>query len=59
MTVAVIIIIYSGILYLVSADRPAVVQKATNGLKYAAIGLAVLLIGKGFVSLVQSILSVN
>ncbi|MBI2676599.1 MAG: hypothetical protein HYX21_01420 [Candidatus Yanofskybacteria bacterium] len=57
--VAVIIIIYSGILYLVSADRPAVVQKATNGLKYAAIGLAVLLIGKGFVSLVQSILSVK
>ncbi|MBI2057815.1 MAG: hypothetical protein HYT63_02435 [Candidatus Yanofskybacteria bacterium] len=57
--VAVIIIIYSGILYLVSADRPAVVQRATNGLKYAAIGLAVLLIGKGFVSLVQSILSVN
>ena len=57
--VAVIIIIYSGILYLVSADRPAMVQKATNGLKYAAIGLAVLLIGKGFVSLVQSILNVN
>jgi len=57
--VAVIIIIYSGILYLVSADRPVVVQKATAGLKYAAIGLTVLLVGKGFVSLIQSILGVG
>ncbi len=57
--VAVIIIIYSGILYLVSAGRPAVYQKGTNGLKYAAIGLAVLLIGKGFVSLIQSLLSIK
>ena len=57
--VAVIVIIYSGILFLVSRDKPAIVQKATNGLKYAAIGLAVLLIGKGFVSLIQSILSIK
>lgn len=57
--VAVIVIIYSGILFLVSSDKPAIVQKATNGLKYAAIGLAVLLIGKGFVSLIQSILSIR
>ena len=56
--VAVIVIIYSGILFLVSRDKPAIVLKATNGLKYAAIGLAILLIGKGFVSLIQSILSV-
>ncbi len=57
--VTVIIIIYSGILYLVSAGRSAVYQKATNGLKYAAIGLAILLIGKGFVSLIQSLLSIK
>lgn len=57
--VAVIIIIYSGILYLVSADKPAIVTRATNGLKYSAIGLAILLIGKGFVSLIQSLLSIK
>lgn len=57
--VAVIIIIYSGILYLVAGGRPAVVQKATRGLVYSLLGLAILLIGKGFVSLIQSILSVK
>ncbi|MDO8495167.1 MAG: IPT/TIG domain-containing protein [bacterium] len=57
--VAVIIIIYSGITFLTSADKPARVTKAINGLKYAAIGLAILLIGKGFVSLIQSILSIK
>lgn len=56
--VAVIIIIYSGVTYLTAgtSDR---VKRATNGLKWAAIGLAILLIGKGFVALIQSILSIR
>lgn len=57
--VAVIIIIYSGILFLVAGDNVGRVTQAVNGLKYAAIGLAILLIGKGFVSLIQSILSIK
>lgn len=56
--VAVIIIIYSGVTYLTAGNTERV-KRATDGLKWAAIGLAILLIGKGFVALIQSILSVK
>ena len=54
--VAVGIIVYSGILMMVSGGKPATYQKGLNGLKYAAIGLAVLLIGRGFFSLIKTFL---
>ena len=54
--VAVIIIIYSGIRMLISGGKPAEYQKGINGLKYALYGLAILLIGKGFFSLIKTFL---
>ncbi|MGD0976697.1 MAG: hypothetical protein ABR875_00135 [Minisyncoccia bacterium] len=57
--VSVIIIIYGGFRMLTSGGVPKNYQAGLNALKYAVLGLAVLLIAKGFVSLVQSILSVK
>lgn len=54
--VAVIIIIYSGIMMLISGGKPATYQKGINGLKWSMVGLAVLLIGKGFFSLIKTFL---
>ncbi len=57
--IAVIIIIYAGVLMLTARDNPGQFKKGTEALKYAVIGLAVILIGKGFVSLVKSILDLK
>jgi hypothetical protein len=57
--VAVIVIIYGGLRMLLSGGVPANYQKGLNALKYASLGLAILLIGQGFVSLIKSILSVK
>ena len=57
--IAVIIIIYAGVLMLTSGGEPKRFQQGTQALKYAVIGLAVVLIGKGFVSLIKSILSLR
>ena len=54
--VAVIIIIISGIRMLVSGGKPANYQKGVDGLKWSIVGLAVLLIGKGFFSLIKTFL---
>ncbi len=57
--IAVIIIIYAGVLMLISGGNPAQFQKGAKALWYAVIGLAVVLIGKGFITLIQSILSLR
>lgn len=57
--IAVIIIIYAGVLMLTSGGNPTQFQKGTKALWYAVLGLAVVLIGKGFVTLIQSILSLK
>ena len=57
--IAVIIIIYAGVLMLTAGDKPAQFQKGTKALWYAVLGLAVVLIGKGFVTLIQSILNLR
>ena len=57
--IAVIIIIYAGVLMLTAGGDPGRFKKGMEALKYAVIGLAVVLIGKGFVSLIQSILSLR
>lgn len=57
--IAVIIIIYAGVLMLTAGGVPARFQKGAKALWYAVLGLAVVLIGKGFVTLVQSILSLR
>jgi len=57
--IAVIIIIYAGVLMLTAGGVPARFQKGAKALWYAVLGLAVVLIGKGFVTLVQSILNLR
>lgn len=57
--IAVIIIIYAGMLMLTAGGVPARFQKGAKALWYAVLGLAVVLIGKGFVTLVQSILNLR
>lgn len=57
--IAVIIIIYAGLLMLTAGDNPGRFKKGSDALKYAVIGLAVVLIGKGFVTLIKSILSLK
>ena len=57
--IAVAMIVYAGILFLTAAGEPAKVTKAKEVLKYAVIGLAIILIGSGFVTLIQSILELG
>ena len=57
--VAVIVIIYGGFLMLTSGGKPEAYKKGLDALKYAVLGVAILLIGQGFVSLIQSILGIK
>lgn len=57
--IAVIVIIYAGVLMLTAWGNPTKFQKGAKALWYAVLGLAVVLIGKGFVTLIQSILSLK
>ncbi len=57
--IAVIIIIYAGILMLTAGGNPGKFKKGAEALKYAVIGLAIIFIGKGFVTLIQSILNLK
>src|SRR3989338_936870 len=54
--IAVVMIIYAGILFVTSRGNPSMITKARTILLYAVIGLAIILIGKGFLTLIQSIL---
>lgn len=54
--IAVIMILYSGIMFLFSQGSSGALTKARSILQYAIIGLAVILVGKGFLTLIQSIL---
>lgn len=57
--VAVGLIIWGGILYLTSRGNPGQVEKAKTVIKWAVVGLAVIMIGGGFVNLVESILELG
>jgi len=54
--VATIMYIWAGILFIISQGNPGDTQKAKNILLYTSIGLAIILIGGGFVDLIQSFL---
>jgi len=54
--VAILLIIIGGIMMLVSGGKPDMVTKARNIIKYSVYGLAIILIGKGFISLIKSLL---
>ncbi len=57
--ISVIMIIYAGVRFLIARGDPGEVTKAKEILKYAVIGLAIMLIGKGFVSLINSVLNLG
>lgn len=57
--IAVAMIVYAGILFLISAGDTSKVTKAKQVLTYAVVGLAIILIGSGFVTLIQSILELG
>ena len=57
--IAVGMIIYAGILFLTAGANPNAVGKAKSILLYAVIGLAIILIGKGFLTLIRSILDLG
>lgn len=57
--IAVAMIVYAGILFLISGGDTGKVTKARQTLMYAVIGLAIILIGSGFISLIKSILELG
>ncbi|MEX2090615.1 MAG: pilin [Candidatus Paceibacterota bacterium] len=57
--IAVVMIVYSGVLFLTAQGNPQQVTKAKDVLKWAVVGLAIILIGSGFVTLIQSILDLG
>ena len=57
--IAVLMYIYAGVLYITAGAKPANVQKAKSVLLYTSIGLAIILIGGGFVDLIISILNLG
>ncbi len=56
---AVIMILYAGILFLTAGQYPQNYEKAKTTLFYVVIGLTVIFIGKGFISLIKSILELS
>lgn len=57
--IAVGMIIWGGIMYLTAGPFPKNVDKAKNIIKYAVLGLAIIFIGSGFITLIQSILTLG
>lgn len=57
--IAVILIIVSGLKFLFSQGKPGKVAEAKKMLAYTLIGLTIIFIGKGFVTLIKSILDLG
>lgn len=57
--IALIVIIWAGIKMVTSRGNPGTVGEAKSMLWYGIVGLAIILIGRGFVALVQSVLSLG
>jgi len=56
---AVLFIMYAGFLMLTAGPVPANFQKGRDILKYTILGLAIIFIGKGFVSLIVSVIQLG
>lgn len=52
----IILIIYSGVRFLISRGNPGEIQAAKNILFWALVGFGIILIGKGFIYLIESVL---
>src|SRR3989344_2503016 len=57
--ITVAMIVYAGIIFLISKGEPAKITQAKNILLYAVVGFAIILIGKGFITLIESILNLG
>lgn len=57
--IVVIIIIYAGLKFIMARGNEQAVSSAKNTLKWALIGLAIVLIGRGFIDLITDILSLG
>jgi hypothetical protein len=57
--IAVLMYIWAGIKYMTSRGNPDGIKKAHDIMLYTTIGLVILLIGSGFVTLIQSILELG
>lgn len=57
--IAVAMIVYAGVMFLISRGEPAKIIKAKQILLYAVVGLAIILIGRGFITLIKSILKLG
>ena len=57
--IGVIMIVISGVLMVISQGTPQKVTQAKTIFRYAIIGLAIVLIGKGFITLLESIINIG
>ena len=56
---AVIMFIYAGILFVMSAGEPSKVDHAKQALKWAIIGVAIAFLGNGLILVVKSVIGVT
>lgn len=57
--VAVIMIVYAGVRFLTSGGNQTAIASAKKTLLWTIVGLAIVLIGKGFMTLIQSVLELG
>ena len=57
--IVVVMIVYAGVMFLTSRGDTTKVTKARQILLYAVVGFAIILIGKGFITLIESILNLG
>ncbi|HZZ99180.1 MAG TPA: pilin [Candidatus Paceibacterota bacterium] len=56
---AVLFILYAGFLFLTAGPRPGNVKKAREVLQWTVVGLAIIFIGRGFITLIFSVLNLQ
>lgn len=56
---ASIVILYAAFLFLTSGGDEEKVKTAKRAITYAVVGIAIVLIGAGFITLIKSLLGVN
>lgn len=56
---AAIMVLYAGFLFLTSGGDEEKIKKAKKAITYTIVGVAIIVIGAGFITLIKSILEVN
>jgi len=57
--VAAIMVLYSGFLFLTSGGDEEKIKRAKKAITYTIVGVAIILIGAGFINLIKSLLEVK